>query len=146
MLFPPSIVRKHSRLKPIIILIHFIIGIEAIIGNFSANSIQKHRMRGVIMKQLWAAIALSFLLLAGCSSNAANNKEAIDGETLYKQKCAACHGENLKGVVGPPVLNMGSKYTEKELLNLINQGSQQMPGNLLTDEEAKVVTNWLLEK
>jgi len=98
------------------------------------------------MKRLWAIIGLSFFLLAGCSSSAISNKESIDGETLYAQKCSACHGENLKGVVGPPLLNMGSKYTEIEILKIVNLGTEKMPGNLLTDEESKIVTKWLMEK
>lgn len=99
-----------------------------------------------MMKQLWIVALLSLLLLAGCSSNAADKKEASDGETLYGNKCSACHGGNLKGAVGPPILNMSSKYSEDELFKMITEGSDKMPGNLLTDEESRVVTKWLMTK
>lgn len=97
------------------------------------------------MKQLLAMVGLSLLLLAGCSSNAETSKEA-DGETIYGNKCSACHGGDLKGAVGPSVLNMSSKYSEQELLNLIENGTEKMPGHLISDKENKLVTKWLLEK
>ncbi|WHY77016.1 cytochrome c [Neobacillus sp. WH10] len=97
------------------------------------------------MKQLWIVTALAILVVTGCSSNSANNKAAMDGESIYANKCSACHGENLKGAVGPAVVNMAGKYSEKELLKLITEGTAQMPGNLLTDEQSKIVTEWLME-
>jgi cytochrome c551 len=98
------------------------------------------------MKRLWIVIALSLLVIAGCSSNTANAKRPTDGEGLYKFSCLSCHGENLEGAAGPPVINMGSKYSEEELLKLLNDGVGMMPGGQLSEEEAKTVTKWLLEK
>jgi len=100
----------------------------------------------MMMKHFWAVAVLSLLLLAGCSSNTAVKKDAADGETLYGNKCSACHGGNLKGAVGPPLLNMSSKYSEDKLFKMITEGSAKMPGPLLTDNESRVVTKWLLEK
>jgi cytochrome c551 len=98
------------------------------------------------MKQLWIISALSLLLLAGCSSETANAKRPTDGEGLYKLSCLSCHGENLEGLAGPPVTNMKAKYSEEEMLKLLNDGSGMMPGGLLSEEEAKTVSQWLLEK
>jgi cytochrome c551 len=98
------------------------------------------------MKRLWIVIALSLLVIAGCSSNTANAKRPTDGEGLYKFSCLSCHGENLEGAAGPPVINMGSKYSEEELLTLLNEGVGMMPGGQLSEEEATTVTKWLLEK
>ncbi|PLS02700.1 c-type cytochrome [Neobacillus cucumis] len=98
------------------------------------------------MKKILIVAGLSILLLAGCSSKATDKQEALDGETLYGNKCSACHGGNLKGAVGPSVLNMISKYTEDELYKMITEGSDKMPGHLLNDEESRVVTKWLMEK
>ena len=100
------------------------------------------------MNQFFAVAGLSLLLLAGCSSNAADagKKAAMDGEKLYENKCSACHGGNLKGAVGPSLLNMGSKYSEDELFKMITEGSDKMPGHLLTDDESRVVTKWLMVK
>jgi len=98
------------------------------------------------MKRLWAVAALALLLLAGCSSNTAESKEPLDGETIYGNKCSACHGGELQGAVGPSVKNMSSKHSEEELLKIITDGTDKMPGHLITDEESKVVAKWLMEK
>ncbi|MFP7297164.1 c-type cytochrome [Neobacillus niacini] len=98
------------------------------------------------MKQRWIIFALSLLLLAGCSSNTADAKRPTDGEGLYKMSCLSCHGENLEGAAGPPVMNMIAKYAEEDLLKLLNDGAGMMPGGLLSEAEAKSVTKWLIEK
>jgi cytochrome c551 len=96
------------------------------------------------MKQLWAVSALAFLLLAGCSSD--KTSTAMDGETIYKESCAACHGGELQGAVGPAVTNMKSKYSEADVLKIVNEGTNKMPGNLLNLEQSEIVTKWLMEK
>lgn len=98
------------------------------------------------MKKLLAVAGVSLLLLAGCSSKADDNGEAMNGEAIYGNKCSACHGENLKGAVGPSVLNMSNKYSEDELFKIITEGTDKMPGHLLNDDESRVVTKWLMEK
>ncbi|WP_312473699.1 cytochrome c [Neobacillus sp.] len=98
------------------------------------------------MKQLWLVTVLAILVVTGCSANSANNKAEMDGESIYANKCSACHGENLKGAVGPPVVNMANKYSDKELLKIITEGTDRMPGNLLTDDQSKIVTEWLMKK
>jgi cytochrome c551 len=98
------------------------------------------------MKQLWIVFALALLFLAGCSSNTATAKRPTDGEGLYKFGCLSCHGENLEGAAGPPVINMKAKYSEEDMLKLLNDGVGMMPGGLLSEEESKKVTKWLLER
>ena len=41
---------------------------------------------------------------------------------------------------------MKAKYSEEEILNLLNDEIGMMPGGLLSEEEAKTVSQWLLEK
>ena len=96
------------------------------------------------VNRLWAAFALTLLLLTGCSSG--NSSTAMDGESIYKESCAACHGDQLQGAVGPTVANMKSKHSEAEVLKIINEGTKKMPGNLLDEEKSKIVTKWLMEK
>ncbi|MEH7247132.1 cytochrome c [Neobacillus niacini] len=98
------------------------------------------------MKQLWIIFALALLLLAGCSADTATAERPTDGEGLYKFGCLSCHGENLEGTIGPPVTNMKDKYSEEEIMKLINDGVGMMPGGLLSEEEAKTVSKWLIEK
>jgi cytochrome c551 len=99
---------------------------------------------GDIVNRLWAVVALTLLILTGCSSGSSSS--AKDGETIYKENCSACHGDQLQGAVGPPVVNMKGKHSEEEVLKIISEGTPKMPGNLLGDEESKIVTKWLMEK
>jgi cytochrome c551 len=99
------------------------------------------------VNRLLAMFAVSLLLLsglAGCSSKSTSS--AQDGETLYKENCSACHGEQLQGAVGPQLTGLKNKYSEEELLKIINKGTPKMPGNLLSEEGSKTVTKWLMEK
>lgn len=97
------------------------------------------------MKKLWLLSVLILIITAGCSANAADGPK--DGPGLYEQKCSACHGSDLKGAAaGPAVLNMKSKYSEEELMKLITDGKGMMPSKLLTEEENKLVSEWLIKK
>ncbi|AGK55841.1 c-type cytochrome [Bacillus sp. 1NLA3E] len=96
------------------------------------------------MKKLWTVFALSLLLLTGCSSE--QKETSMDGESLYNRSCASCHGTDLKGISGPPLLNLSSKYSEEQVQKIIKDGVNMMPGKLLTDEESQIVTKWLMEK
>jgi cytochrome c551 len=99
---------------------------------------------GDIVNRLWASVALVLILLTGCSST--KSSTAMDGEEIYKESCAACHGDKLQGAVGPGVTNMKGKYSEAEVLKIVNEGTKKMPGNLLDEEKSEIVTKWLMEK
>lgn len=96
------------------------------------------------MKRQFAIPAILLLFLSGCSSGSSST--ASSGEELYNKSCAACHGEKLEGRVGPALTNLKSKYSETDLQDIIMKGTPRMPGNLLSEEEATKVSNWLLEK
>lgn len=96
------------------------------------------------MKKMAVLFASLLFLLVGCSQNASEVPK--DGEFLYKKSCIQCHGENLQGASGPGVKNMAAKYSEAELLSLINEGVNMMPGKLLSEEEAETVTKWMMEQ
>lgn len=88
---------------------------------------------------------LVLLFLAGCSTG--DSTKALDGEGIYKKNCLSCHGKNLEGgTFGPPVTNMAGKYSEQEVLDMINNGIGKMPGKLVSEEQAAIVTKWLMEK
>lgn len=118
------------------------------IGNIrSSSNLSKNTKHngGNIMKKLWTILALSLLLLAGCSSGQ-KETSGTDGESLYNRSCASCHGTDLKGISGPPLLNLSSKYSDEQVQKIIKDGVNMMPGKLLTDEESQTVTKWLMEK
>lgn len=96
------------------------------------------------MKTLLTVFSLMLLLLTGCSTESSNT--AMDGETIYNKSCAACHGDKLQGTVGPKLIGLKSKYSEDEVINIISKGTSQMPANLVSEEESKIVAKWLMKK
>ena len=82
---------------------------------------------------------------------------AQDGEALFKSKaCAACHSIDVK-MVGPAFKEVAAKYAGQEgaadlLAGHIKNGSQgvwgpiPMPPNAVTEEEAKILAEWVLSQ
>lgn len=80
---------------------------------------------------------------------------AADGETLFKSKpCVACHTVDNK-VVGPALKEVAAKNAgvagaAETLAQSIKNGSSgtwgpiPMPPNAVTDEEAKILADWVL--
>lgn len=76
-------------------------------------------------------------------------------EALFKSKpCAACHNLDMK-MVGPALKEVAAKYAGTEgavdlLAGRIKNGTQgawgpmPMPANPVTDEEAKILAEWVL--
>ncbi|WP_456277667.1 cytochrome c551 [Bacillus sp. AK128] len=69
--------------------------------------------------------------------------EVSEGEKLYRQSCANCHGGNLEGNIGPALENVGSKYSEEDILHIIHEGQGSMPKGVLQGSDAEVVAAWL---
>ena len=82
---------------------------------------------------------------------------AQDGEALFKSKpCAACHSIDAK-LVGTAYKEVAAKYAGQEgaadmLAGHIKNGSQgvwgpiPMPPNAVTEEEAKILAEWVLSQ
>lgn len=80
---------------------------------------------------------------------------AQDAEALFKSKpCAACHSIDAK-MVGPALKDVAAKYAGQEgaaelLAGRIKNGTQgawgpmPMPPNPVTEEEAKILAEWVL--
>ncbi|MGQ7957973.1 c-type cytochrome [Pseudomonas sp. SP16.1] len=80
---------------------------------------------------------------------------AQDAEALFKSKpCAACHNVDMK-MVGPALKEVAAKYAGSEgAVELLaghikngtqgNWGAMPMPPNPVTDEEAKILAEWVL--
>ncbi|MRH43098.1 cytochrome c [Aquibacillus halophilus] len=64
------------------------------------------------------------------------------------QSCIGCHGGDLAGGSAPGLQNVGSKYTQEEIHDIIINGIEgtAMPGGLVTGEEAEALAAWLAEK
>lgn len=105
-------------------------------------------------RTLFFSAFIMILLLSACGGNGndsdssnANNDAAGNGEDLYQQSCIGCHGQNLEGASGPDLQEVGAKYSESEIEEIINNGlGNGMPGGLVNEEEAAAIAEWLSEK
>ncbi|WP_420954451.1 cytochrome c551 [Bacillus haynesii] len=105
------------------------------------------------MKLFTLFMAVSFVL-AACGGNNNESKEkntggqatATDGEEIYQQNCTGCHGKGLAGGSAPSLKEVGGKYKEGEIKDIVVNGRGGMPGNLVDEKEAEAVAKWLSEK
>lgn len=109
------------------------------------------------MKKAWLALLLgSALVLGACGggddtadggSNGDTTADASKGEELVKKNCTSCHGGNLEGMGNTPALNdVGSRLSEEEILDVINNGRNAMPKGLLSGADAEAAAAWLAQQ
>ncbi|KAA6450804.1 cytochrome c551 [Bacillus swezeyi] len=104
------------------------------------------------MKLFTLFMAVSFVL-AACGgnneskeSNTDGQTTAKDGEEIYQQNCTGCHGKDLAGSSAPSLKEVGGKYDEKEIKDIVVNGRGGMPGNLVEEGEAEAIAKWLSKK
>ncbi|BCJ85413.1 menaquinol-cytochrome c reductase cytochrome b/c subunit [Effusibacillus dendaii] len=69
------------------------------------------------------------------------------GAKIFAQNCAACHGAELKGQVGPSLLGVGNKYTAEQIQGIIKSGKPPiMPANVVQGDDAVKVAQWLAKQ
>lgn len=78
--------------------------------------------------------------------DAGGDTAAVNAEDVYTQSCAACHGGDLKGGVGPDLTKVGGNLSQDDIKTVILEGRGQMPAQNLNDEEATAVAEWLAAK
>lgn len=100
-------------------------------------------------KKLLALLFGTSLILAACggggddATDTSSGGDTAAGEKIAKQTCAACHGGDLTGAIGPDLTKVGSKYSEDEIKNIIKKGRGDMPPQSLSDEDINAVASWL---
>ncbi|MFC4798942.1 c-type cytochrome [Neobacillus sp. GCM10023253] len=67
----------------------------------------------------------------------------VDGESIYKNTCAGCHGDQYQGGVGPSLKGVGSRLSDKEIEDIIQHGRGGMPSGLVSKEDAPAMAAWL---
>ncbi|KGR80004.1 c-type cytochrome [Ureibacillus manganicus] len=66
------------------------------------------------------------------------------GEQVVQKACISCHGANLEGMGNFPALNnVGSRLSQEEILNVINNGKGGMPGGIVKGEDADAAAAYL---
>ncbi|TQR20261.1 cytochrome c551 [Psychrobacillus vulpis] len=113
-------------------------------------------------KKLLAVLFAAVLMLAACGgakeskpadtstdtgTTTTTETASVDPEKIVKAKCTSCHGGNLEGQGSFPALSdVGSRLSNDEILNVIENGRGGMPGGLITGDDAKAVADWLATK
>lgn len=103
-------------------------------------------------------IAVVMIALVGCSTDSGAGKEepssapasiANDGSEaakIYEQKCSNCHGDTLEGRIGPELSSIGDRLSVQQIETIINDGAPAMPGDLIAEDQAEKVAEWLMNK
>ncbi len=80
---------------------------------------------------------------AGSTAAAATTAAAsdIDGQALYEDQCASCHGKTGGGGIGPSLEGIQDRFSEAEEADIITNGQGSMPafGGDLSDEEIAAI-------
>lgn len=112
-------------------------------------------------KKLLALIFGAGLVLAACgggddkadkdtstdSGTSTTETASVDAEKIVSAKCISCHGQNLEGQGNFPALNnVGSRLSQDEILNVIENGRGAMPGGIISGDDATAVAEWLAAK
>lgn len=71
---------------------------------------------------------------------------AANGEEIFQQNCAACHGKDLSGGAGPELTTVGSKYSQDEIADIIENGRGAMRAGIVQGAEKDAVAEWLAGK
>ncbi|MFJ7369275.1 cytochrome c551 [Lysinibacillus sp. NPDC098008] len=91
----------------------------------------------------------SAIFLAACGGGDDNGTKdnegatAPDGEAIAMKSCVSCHGGELQGASGPALNDVGSRLSESEILDIINNGQNGMPPGIVKGEDAEAVAKWL---
>ncbi|HWR16634.1 MAG TPA: cytochrome c [Terriglobales bacterium] len=90
----------------------------------------------------WGVLTLSAVLSFSCLGWTQD-----DGQAIFKQKCAACHGPAGEGKIGPAL--KGTKLSEDDVLLMISKGNEakKAPHKKaiagLSDEQMKAVAHYV---
>lgn len=76
------------------------------------------------------------------------NFDVAAAEEIYSANCAMCHGADLSGGAGPGLTDTGSKYSEDDIVAIINANYEgvNMPKVNVGTEDAHTVAAWLASK
>src|SRR5699024_8421612 len=82
---------------------------------------------------------------AADNNNAEETADSVDGEEVYKENCASCHGDDLSGNVGPALDNVGSDHSVDDIKKVIEDGQGSMPAGIVSGDDEDAVAEWLAE-
>src|SRR3972149_464611 len=77
-----------------------------------------------------------------------SSAETQQARALYAKTCAACHGQQMEGVIGPSLVGVGSRYPLAKIEQIAQSGKGKkkpvsMPAGLASADEARLLARWL---
>lgn len=66
-----------------------------------------------------------------------------EAEYIAQESCISCHGGDLEGGIGPSLKDVGYRLSPSEIEDIIIYGMGNMPGGLVSDDEAYLLAEWL---
>lgn len=82
---------------------------------------------------------------AADNNNTEETADGGDGEAVYKDNCASCHGDDLSGDVGPALDEIGADLSVDEIKEVIEDGKGSMPPGIVDGDDEDAVAEWLAE-
>ncbi|MFD1416969.1 c-type cytochrome [Oceanobacillus jeddahense] len=105
------------------------------------------------MKKGLAALFLGMIFILGAcgnaddSSNGSEEENLEAGEEVYRDNCLACHGADLSGNGGPELIDIGSKYSQEQIEDIVQEGIDSMPPQTQVEgEDLEELSSWLIEQ
>lgn len=72
--------------------------------------------------------------------------KTMSGESVYKNNCSTCHGNQLEGGFGPNIENINEKFSKEELMDIFKNGKGMMPKMLISEDEKEKLTDWIMNE
>ncbi|MDQ0252973.1 mono/diheme cytochrome c family protein [Evansella vedderi] len=101
-----------------------------------------YKRRVIVLFTFLMGIALLGACSGGGTSEASDDPNVV-AEGLYQRACIGCHGGNLQGASAPGLLNTG--LTRQEFIDATYLGVGSMPGGLVSEEVAELITDWIFK-
>ncbi|WP_457636856.1 c-type cytochrome [Oceanithermus sp.] len=70
----------------------------------------------------------------------------VDGKIVYRDKCAACHGQNGEGGIGPALVHNPVLKVDGAVEEIIQKGTGTMPAIDLSDKEMKALIEYMQQE
>jgi cytochrome c6 len=121
-----------------------VVKISALLKNSSGRSDNMQTK----MKQLGTLTLVGTLLAGTCLLSAPAKADTAAGETMFKARCAACHGADGKGKEAMKTTDMAGadvqKMSDADLSGVISNGKGKMPAyKTLTPDQVKDLVSYI---
>ena len=87
--------------------------------------------------------SMGALALVACAGGDLPEGDIAAGEQVFADTCAACHGADGTGGIGPSLLDEVPDASDAELQDVIQNGEGEMPAQSLDDQQTADVIAYM---